>query len=110
MLELYLPLMVGARVVMASGGGDGGRASAGEHLEEAGVTVMQATPATWKLMLARAGEAKKDLRVLCGGEALPPALAEELLERVGEVWNMYGPTETTVWSTIERRGARARRC
>ncbi len=74
---------------------------------------MQATPATWRMMLEAGwrrdtrttiaqdpGAAQAGLTILCGGEALPRDLAEELLERGTKVWNMYGPTETTVWSSI----------
>jgi acyl-CoA synthetase (AMP-forming)/AMP-acid ligase II len=69
------------------------------------VTVLQATPATWKLLLAAGWEGKADLKALCGGEALPEELARGLLDRVGELWNMYGPTETTIWSTVQRMEA-----
>jgi amino acid adenylation domain-containing protein len=101
-LELYLPLTQGARVVIAGSDevSDGRRLAA--RLESEGVTVMQATPATWKLLLASGWEGSPGLKALCGGEALSRSLADELLKRVGELWNMYGPTETTVWSTISR--------
>ena len=69
---------------------------------------MQATPATWRLLLAAGWQATPHLRVLCGGEAMPRELAAQLLARAGEVWNLYGPTETTIWSTLPR-GARRRR-
>lgn len=101
-LELYLPLIVGARVVIASEDDalDGRRLA---HLmDQEGVTLMQATPATWKLLIAGGWNGKADLRVLCGGEPLPRTLADEMLDRVAELWNMYGPTETTVWSTLDR--------
>jgi len=101
-LELYLPLLTGARLVIADekDSRDGRRLA---HLiSDEQITVMQATPATWKLLLGAEWEGSTDLRVLCGGEALPPSLAEELLTRSAELWNMYGPTETTVWSTIEK--------
>lgn len=103
-LELYLPLVTGATIVLA------GRevASDAKRLRDLLVkrqpTVMQATPATWRGLID-AGWAVGDtpgLKVLCGGEALPRELANELLPRVAEVWNMYGPTETTIWSTVER--------
>ena len=99
-LELYLPLVNGARVVMV------GRetAQAGEQLAEAvaraGTTVMQATPATWRLLLGAGWSGDPGLKVLCGGEALPPDLAEQILDRAGELWNVYGPTEATIWSTL----------
>lgn len=60
---------------------------------------MQGTPATWRLMIDAGWSGKKDLKVFCGGEALPPNLAEELIVRSQAVWNFYGPTETTIWST-----------
>lgn len=101
-LELFLPLVTGASVVIAGDEeiGDGRRLA--DRLEADDITVMQATPATWKAMLASGWAGKSDLRVLCGGETLPAALAEALVERVSELWNMYGPTETTVWSTVQR--------
>src|SRR5262249_31055291 len=101
-LELYLPLTVGARVVVV------GRdvATSGPALAAAiagsGATVVQATPATWRMLLEAGWEGGPHLRLLCGGEALDRALAEALLGRCGALWNMYGPTETTVWSTVER--------
>lgn len=101
-LELYLPLIAGGRVVMASEeeAMDGRRLI--RLLDEAEITMMQATPATWKLMLAAGWTMSPRLRVLCGGEPLPRVLADDLLDRVDELWNMYGPTETTVWSTLDR--------
>ncbi|HYG64673.1 MAG TPA: amino acid adenylation domain-containing protein [Thermoanaerobaculia bacterium] len=100
-LELYLPLLAGARVVLASRETvvDGARLLS--LLRESGATVMQATPAGWRLLL-EAGWGSPDLTVLCGGEALPRQLAEDLHARAREVWNLYGPTETTIWSTVER--------
>ncbi len=67
-----------------------------------GATIMQATPATWYLLLGAGWEGDAGLRVLCGGEALPQELAGELARRAGAAWNVYGPTETTIWSTAER--------
>lgn len=101
-LELFLPLMQGASVVMASREDtlDGG-ALAG-LLEEERITVLQATPATWQLLLESGWRPGGRLKMLCGGEALPRALANQLLVGGGELWNMYGPTETTVWSSTCR--------
>jgi amino acid adenylation domain-containing protein len=100
-LELYLPLAVGARIVLASRdtAADGARLAA--LLASSGATVLQATPATWRLLLAAGWSGAPRLKVLCGGEALPPDLAGELLARTESVWNVYGPTETTIWSTVE---------
>ncbi|HKW35891.1 MAG TPA: amino acid adenylation domain-containing protein [Candidatus Acidoferrum sp.] len=99
-LELYLPLMVGARCVLASreASADGQRLS--NMLDRYQITVMQATPSTWKLLLESGWPGKSDLKILCGGEAMPRELAEQLIGRARSVWNMYGPTETTVWSSV----------
>ena len=63
---------------------------------------MQATPATWRALIHAGWRGSKNLKLLCGGEALPADLAQALLPRCAELWNMYGPTETTIWSTIHR--------
>ncbi|HWW76183.1 MAG TPA: amino acid adenylation domain-containing protein, partial [Pyrinomonadaceae bacterium] len=101
-LELYLPLLSGARVVLASRetAVDGVRLA--EAIETCGVTVMQATPATWRLLLESGWEGSARLKMLCGGEALGGELARELLTRGASLWNMYGPTETTVWSSVKQ--------
>ncbi|MBX3332433.1 MAG: alpha/beta fold hydrolase, partial [Nitrospira sp.] len=65
-------------------------------------TIMQATPATWHMLVEAGWQGSKNLTVLCGGEALPSDLATSLLDRSLALWNMYGPTETTIWSTIEK--------
>ena len=101
-LELWLPLSVGGKVLIASRQDtlDGKRLA--ELLEEHAVSMLQATPATWRLMLGTGWEGKADLTALCGGEAMPLDLARSLSPRVAALWNMYGPTETTIWSTIYR--------
>jgi thioesterase domain-containing protein/aryl carrier-like protein len=71
-------------------------------LDDAGATVMQATPATWRMLLDAGWKGRPTLTALSGGEALPPDLAAALLERCAALWNMYGPTETTVWSAVDR--------
>ena len=101
-LELYLPLLVGARIelVPRDVSGDGDLLAA--CLIDSGATVMQATPATWRLLVDAGFRGSPNFRAFCGGEALPRDLAEALLVRAGEVWNLYGPTETTIWSTAGR--------
>jgi amino acid adenylation domain-containing protein len=101
-LELFLPLMTGARVVIASSevAADGFRLAM--LMEKCGATIMQATPATWRLLLEAAWVGNQQLRILCGGEAWPAELASALLPRCGSLWNMYGPTETTVWSAVAK--------
>ena len=97
-LELFLPITVGARLVLVSLeiAWDGTQLSA--KLTDSNATVMQATPATWQLLLAAGWGGNHQLKILCGGEALPRHLANELLNRCDSLWNMYGPTETTIWS------------
>jgi amino acid adenylation domain-containing protein len=101
-LELFLPLTVGARVVVASREAATDGAQLAERLNLHGVTMMQATPATWRLLLAVGWQGREDLKILCGGEALPEDLARQLVVRGSALWNLYGPTETTIWSTISR--------
>jgi amino acid adenylation domain-containing protein len=101
-LELYLPLVRGARVVIASHDDavDGRRLL--NLLRTSGANVMQATPATWTMLLKAGWDSTLPLKVLCGGEALSRSLADQLLAVGSEVWNLFGPTETTVWSTVAR--------
>jgi amino acid adenylation domain-containing protein len=101
-LEIFLPLISGGRLVLAGRDDvvDGSRLL--QLIARSGATTLQATPATWKLLIEAGWKHTPGLRMLCGGEALPRALANRLLERGGELWNMYGPTETTIWSAVQR--------
>jgi len=101
-LEIFLPLIVGAKQVLARREVSIDASLLGNLLKNADITLMQATPATWQILLSNGWQGKSNLRILCGGEALPAPLARELLPRCAGLWNMYGPTETTVWSTIEQ--------
>ena len=101
-LELFLPLIVGAKVVLAEER-DLTDGMALQHLLRAhSATVLQATPVTWQLLLDAGWRSHPGIKMLCGGEALSRKLAESLLAGGGELWNMYGPTETTVWSSVLR--------
>ena len=102
--ELLLPLTVGACVALVSRRAAGEAALLGAAIEAAGPSCIQATPATWALLVDGGWRGRPGLKVLCGGEALPRALAERLLALAAEVWNVYGPTETTVWSALLRVG------
>jgi amino acid adenylation domain-containing protein len=97
-LELFLPLVSGGRVVIARSESADGRWLAA-RLRRGDITTMQATPSTWRMLLAAGWEGDAALKVLCGGEALRPDLAVELLARCRTLWNVYGPTETTIWSS-----------
>ncbi|OUL18652.1 hypothetical protein BV378_34960 [Nostoc sp. RF31YmG] len=101
-LELFLPITVGAKVAIVSQekAADGNQLI--KLLAESGATVMQATPATWRMLIAAGWQGNQQLKILCGGEAMTRSLANQLLSRSAEVWNMYGPTETTIWSTVYR--------
>jgi amino acid adenylation domain-containing protein len=101
-LELFLPLLVGATVVLADKEMIANPVSLGQAIPHHKITVMQATPATWQSLLAVGWSGEPGLKALCGGEALTRKLANQLLDRVDELWNMYGPTETTVWSSVQQ--------
>ncbi len=104
-LELYLPLLVGARVVIARENEQADPAGFAAVLREHAVTVLQTTPTLLRLLLSsgRSHEVA-GMKLLIGGEAMPRDIAETMLPRCSELWNMYGPTETTVWSTLHRVG------
>ncbi len=98
-LELFVPLLVGARVVVASAEEASDPSLLAGLLSRVGATTMQATPLRWQALLEQAWRAPAGFRALCGGEPLPASLAARLLESGVELWNLYGPTETTIWST-----------
>ncbi|MGX1133815.1 amino acid adenylation domain-containing protein [Streptomyces glaucescens] len=98
-LELHLPLITGASVVVADRDTVVDPAALADLIDASGATLMQATPTLWHALLTERPRAAERLRVLVGGEALPPDLAERLTRTGGQVTNLYGPTETTVWST-----------
>ena len=102
LLEFLLPLVCGAEIVMATAEEAADAGHLQKLLRQYAITVMQATPATWRMLIENGWEGKKDLRVFCGGEALTPDIARQLLSRCHELWNMYGPTETTIWSSTSR--------
>jgi amino acid adenylation domain-containing protein len=97
-LELFLPLTVGARLVVVSWEVAADGAQLSKSLADSGATVMQATPASWRLLLEAGWSGSRRLKILCGGEALSRDLACELSARGASLWNLYGPTETTIWS------------
>ena len=97
-LEIILPLVVGARVVVVSHEVASDGTQLLKKLTDSGATAMQATPATWRLLLGAVWPGSNRFKVLCGGDTLSLELAVELLDRGCSVWNLYGPTETTIWS------------
>lgn len=101
-LELFLPLITGASIYLANQFDVmDGQALRG-IIEKHSINYMQATPSTWRLLLAAGWRGDPSFKVLCGGEAFPKDLAYKLIPMVDSVWNMYGPTETTIWSTCKQ--------
>jgi enterobactin synthetase component F len=98
-LELYLPLTVGARVVMASSEAVRNPPSLAQLIRRSGATHVQATPSVWRLILAGSEVKLARVHALVGGEPLTGELAARLRGMAARVTQFYGPTETTVWST-----------
>jgi amino acid adenylation domain-containing protein len=99
-LEIFLPLICGARTVIAPSEAIGDGVALANLIERSGATVMQATPATLRMLLDSGWGGNSQLTIFCGGEAWGDELAAALMPRCKSLWNMYGPTETTVWSAI----------
>lgn len=97
--EIFLTLSNGATLVVADSKDVIDGMAVSDLITNHNITVLQATPSFWHILLASGWKGKKDLKALCGGEALTPGLIKEMLPRVGEFWNCYGPTETTVYAT-----------
>jgi len=98
--EIFLPLSLGGKVVVITREVvlDGKQLSA--TLTNAGITIMQTTPATWEILLKSHWQGSNKLKVICGGEALTQKLAKDLQNKCASLWNIYGPTENSVWSSI----------
>ena len=106
-LELFLPLWAGATVIIADRETAADPRRLRQTIEKGGITFMQATPASWRLLLEAGWTGDGKIRLLCGGEAMSPELADKLTACGRDLWNMYGPTETTIWSSLDlvERGA-----
>jgi amino acid adenylation domain-containing protein len=101
-LELYLPLICGARTALVDRAKSQDPRALAEMIIKSGPTVVQATPATWRMLLDAGWQGALGLKSLCGGEALHAELARRIIARVESLWNVYGPTETTIWSSSAR--------
>ena len=101
-LELFLPLLAGARLVIANSAQSRDARALRLLLQQHQITIMQATPASWKMLLADGWQPDPGFTSLCGGEALPQTLVDKLCHGGAVLWNMYGPTETCVWSVCGR--------
>ena len=101
-LEIYLPLLTGGSLEVVSSEVASDPVRLQQVLAASRATTIQATPATWKMLVEAGWPGDPRLKALSGGEALPGRLADQLLERCGVLWNLYGPTETTIWSAVAR--------
>ena len=101
-LEIFLPLVCGASVAIASTETTRDGVALAELINRCGATVLQATPSTLRMLLDAGWTGSPRLKILCGGEAWTADLADQLLTRCHSLWNMYGPTETTVWSAVAK--------
>ncbi|KAF2755475.1 nonribosomal peptide synthetase 7 [Pseudovirgaria hyperparasitica] len=103
MLEIFLPLICGATVVVAQKAETRDPRALMSMIKRHSITIMQATPATWQMILESGWHSDVHLStIICGGEALPQKLANRLLSCAESVWNVYGPTEATVWASMWR--------
>ncbi|QBA63904.1 non-ribosomal peptide synthetase [Muriicola soli] len=103
-LEIFLPLLKGATLVMADDETAKDSRLLLELLENENITMLQATPTSWQMLLDVGWDRHLSIKAVCGGEALPLGLAKKILDRVNELWNVYGPTETTIWSSVKQIG------
>ncbi len=94
-----MPLVSGAEVTIVPSDVSRDGSALAKLIEQQQISILQATPATWRLLLEADCRVTENSKVLVGGEALPLDLAQTLSVKLKELWNMYGPTETTVWST-----------
>lgn len=107
-LEIWLPLVTGARLVLAAESAARDSFALDALLRVSGATVFQATPAGWRGLFAAGWRGSEQLLAMVGGEALPEDLADRLASQTRQAWNVYGPTETTIWSTAKRLSPGAR--
>ncbi len=101
-LEIFLPLIVGAKIYLIENDKTVDGHYLSNQLDNGNISIVQATPSTWRLLIDSGWKGNSSLKVLVGGEALTFNLAEELLLRSGSCWNVYGPTEATIWATLNK--------
>ena len=101
-LEIFLPLVCGACVVIAPSETVSDGWALAELIDQCGASILQATPSTLRMLLDAGWRGNPRLKVLCGGESWKEDLAKQILTRCASLWNMYGPTETTVWSAVAK--------
>ena len=97
--EFFVPLMAGARLVLASPGEAQDPSYLARTTAVRRITVLQLVPSLLRVFLVQGGMGSFGLRrVFCGGEALPGEVADRLRERLSgvELVNLYGPTECAI--------------
>jgi amino acid adenylation domain-containing protein len=102
MAELFLPLLTGAKLVLTTEETSKDTRILLDVITNEGITIMQATPATWQMLLDSGWNRHLPIKAISTGEALPISLAKKIVSKVNELWNMYGPTETTIWSAYKK--------
>jgi len=100
-LDIFLPLITGAKLVMVTKEESLDGAFLLKEIEQSEISFMQATPSTWRIMLDSGWEKPLDLSILCTGEAFPKDLAVQLVDKSNTLWNGYGPTEATIHATMK---------
>jgi amino acid adenylation domain-containing protein len=100
LFELFVPLTVGARILLVDRDTARDGLALAKLVDRSPITIMQATPATWRMLLEIGWHGKPGMKLITTGEACPRELADRLVGCAREVWNLYGPTETTVYSTL----------
>ena len=100
LLEVFLPLVVGARTIVATreDASDGARLA--ELIRTSGASIVQATPTGWRLLMHAAWQGDPSIVAIAGGETMPPDVVRWMLSRTRQVWNGYGPTEATVYASM----------
>ncbi len=101
-LEIFLPLTCGATAVLATRDVTTDPSHLGRTLADKRITMMDAVPTIWRMLVESGWAGQPGLKILSGGEPMPVPLAEALLTRAAELWNLYGPTETTVYCSGTR--------
>jgi thioesterase domain-containing protein/acyl carrier protein len=99
-MDMFLPICSGGALVVADRKDAVDPYRLAQLIKDHDITCMQATPATWRMMVTSGWTGKRNLKMISGGEALPRELANDLLDRGGELWNCYGPTETAIYSGV----------
>jgi amino acid adenylation domain-containing protein len=98
LIELLLPILHGATILLTEQGTVADGVKIKYYLKKNKISLMQATPLTWEILIKQGWKNNGSMKILVGGEKFRTRLAELLDYKKGNIWNMYGPTETSMWS------------